>query len=291
MAIAVHDPTAPPAPVAAPPPSNALPVAVPAAAGPPVVIVQQPVAAAAPAPAQPVVPAHGAAGEVEGLETNELFIYSHSNFFYWWPVWVSGYIMALMTWFEGNKVHVGGDEWVSMSANKNLGVIFTLLFLLVILVTNVTMRGLASVLAILAAAFTVLLLAYLNVWPSLLAWFNGITIYMNMGFYIVISTLIFAAWVFSTFVYDHMNFWRVTPGQVTHDSVIGGLQRSFDARGLVFEKHRADLFRHWIFGLGSGDLQITTAGAKPETMLIPNVLFVDHKIGVIQRLIAMQPER
>ena len=30
---------------------------------------------------------------------------------------------------------------------------------------------------------------------------------------------------------------------------------------MVFEKIRQDLFRHWILGLGSGDLRINTMGA------------------------------
>ena len=93
------------------------------------------------------------------------------------------------------------------------------------------------------------------------------------------------------FVYDRLSYWRVTPGQLTHDTVIGGAQKSYDTRGMVFEKHRQDLFRHWVLGLGSGDIQISTTGARRETVSIPNVLFVDAKVGEIQKMIAMSPDQ
>jgi hypothetical protein len=72
-----------------------------------------------------------------------------------------------------------------------------------------------------------------------------------------------------------------TPGQLTHDAVIGGAQKSYDTRGMVFEKNRQDLFRHWILGFGSGDIEISTTGARREMFNIPNVLFVYAKVGEI----------
>jgi len=220
---------------------------------------------------------------------HELRIYSHSTFFYWWPVWVTGYIMALVTRIDGQETQIG-DTMVWMHQSKNLGVLFTLMFFLVILITNISLRGLASVVAILAAAFGALLLAYFGMWEEVLNWLGRVAIYMNMGFYMFFSSLVFFVWAFSVFVYDRLSYWRVTPGQLTHDTVIGGAQKSYDTRGMVFEKHRQDLFRHWIVGLGSGDIQISTTGARRETFSIPNVLFVDSKISEVQKLIAMQPD-
>src|SRR4051812_1160032 len=31
----------------------------------------------------------------------EVRLYSHSALFYWWPVWVMGYVMALVTYLHG----------------------------------------------------------------------------------------------------------------------------------------------------------------------------------------------
>lgn len=259
------------------------PVAVPVNTYPvaPTQPVLQPQAPAAPAPEPP-----------RDEHPHPLRIYSHSTFFYWWPVWLTGYIMALVTRLDGQHLQMGDTGiWVWMHPSKNLGVLFTLIFFLVILITNVTLRGLASVVAILAIAFGALLLAYYGWWEDVLNWMGKVAIYMNMGFYVFFSSLVFLVWAFSVFVYDRSSYWRVTPGQLTYDAVIGGAQKSYDTRGMVFEKHRQDLFRHWILGFGSGDIQISTTGARRETFSIPNVLFVDAKIREVQKMIAMQPDQ
>ena len=265
-------------PVTAP---QAIPVASPTAANP------TPVVPAALVPVQPTPQTEEAQHKDHSYE---LRIYSHTTFFYWWPVWLTGYIMAMATYLDGHKVLIGDTE-VWMHRSKNVGVLFTLMFFLVILITNVSLRGLASVVAILGFAFTALLLAYMGWWEEVLNWMGRVSIYMNMGFYVFFSTLVFLVWAFSVFVYDRLSYWRVTPGQLTFDAVIGGAQKSYDTRGMVFEKHRQDLFRHWVLGLGSGDIQISTTGARRETFNIPNVLFVDAKITEVQKMIAMQPDQ
>jgi hypothetical protein len=222
-------------------------------------------------------------------KVEELRVYSHSTFFYWWPVWVTGYIMAAVTRMHGQTVQIGNTE-VWMDHSKNMGVLFTLVFFLVILFTNITLRGMASVVVILGIAFVSLLLAYMGWWEDVLNWMGRLSIFMNMGFYVFFSSLVLLVWAVSVFVYDRLSYWRVTPGQLTHDAVIGGAQKSYDTRGMVFEKQRQDLFRHWILGFGSGDILISTTGARRETFSIPNVLFVDAKVSAIQKMIAMQPD-
>ena len=46
---------------------------------------------------------------------------------------------------------------------------------------------------------------------------------------------------------------------------------------MPIEKHRDDLFRHWVLGLGSGDLTVRTAGATPHQFTLSNVLFIGSK--------------
>jgi hypothetical protein len=259
-----------------PPPAPGLPPAASPPAPPPVV-------------AQPIiinVPASESA-ENRGGPT-EVRLYSHSNFFYWWPVWAVGYLMALITSMHGHSEAIGGNH-VLIDPSKNLGVLFTLTIFLVILITNVTLRGASSAIVLLLAALLALLLAYLGWWSEVLDRLGLVAIYMNLGFYVVFSTLVFGLWAFSVFVFDRLTYWKVRAGQITHETVVGGAERSYDTRGMVFEKQRADLFRHLVLGLGSGDLVISTTGAKPETVAVPNVLFLSSKLRQIQHLIAMKP--
>jgi hypothetical protein len=255
----------------------------------------QQITAAAPvaAPVQPVVVQQvpAPAPEVQHHEDRpqEIRIYSHSSFFYWWPVWATGYLMAALTIAQGVHVQIGGQQ-VLFYPGKNPGVIYSVVFLLVILLTNVTVRGLASVVTILSIMFLTVLFAWLGWWDEILRFLPNLAIYMNLGFYLFFSTLIFLVWVGSVFAYDRMSYWIIRPGQITHEFVIGGAEKSYDTRGMVFEKLRQDFFRQWILGFGSGDIRISTTGAKREDLYVPNVLFVDWKVQQIQRLIAMQPD-
>src|SRR5205823_3538007 len=81
--------------------------------------------------------------------TEELRIYSHSSLFYWWPVWLVGFILAFVTRIGGVHVMIG-DTAVWIHPSKNLGVFYAVVLFLVILITNVTVRGLASVIVILS---------------------------------------------------------------------------------------------------------------------------------------------
>jgi len=58
-------------------------------------------------------------------------IYSHSNLFYWWPVWAVGYVMAFLTWFNGGAVSFGNHTELVAQAGW-IGVVFTVVLLLVI---------------------------------------------------------------------------------------------------------------------------------------------------------------
>jgi hypothetical protein len=61
---------------------------------------------------------------------------------------------------------------------------------------------------------------------------------------------------------------------------------------MMVEKLRDDIFRHWVLGLGSGDIHlITNSGHRREEQLIHNVLFADRKVAALQRLIAVKPDQ
>jgi len=60
---------------------------------------------------------------------------------------------------------------------------------------------------------------------------------------------------------DPQIYMVFTPGQLRVRQEIGGGEAAYDTAGMVIQKQRNDLFRHWILGLGSGDLVVNTSGA------------------------------
>ncbi len=215
-------------------------------------------------------------------------VFSHSSLVYWWPVWLMGYVMAALTYWQGSEYQIGADLEL-FHTSSNLGVFFFLTLFLVIIITNVSARGLVSGLVIMGVVLVSVILAYFALWDNILTWFGNLEIHLNFGAYFWFSTLMLTMWVVSTFIVDRMSYWHFTPGQVTHVVVLGAGSRSFDTNGMMLEKHREDLFRHWLLGVGSGDLKIRTSGATREEIDVPNVMFLGTKIEVMQRLIAQEP--
>jgi hypothetical protein len=286
-----NDPTYPAGPPAAAPPAEYPPQ--PAYAAQPaqqVVYQQVPVPVPVPVQQQPAARPmpEGARPDEDAPHHPQVTIISHSSLFYWWPVWVVGYLMTLFTWMNGESFALG-DATVRLHPSNNLGVLFVLTLFLVVLITNVSVRGLASLVVILILTLAAVLMAYFQVWDDALAWLGNLTVYLNQGAYFWLSTLMLIAWALSVFIFDRVSYWVVKPGQITRQHFWGAGSESYDTENLTLEKRRDDLFRHWLLGLGSGDLKIHTYGGQSREIFIPNVLFVGFKVHAIQHLIAQEP--
>jgi hypothetical protein len=217
-------------------------------------------------------------------------VYSHSGLIYWWPIWVLSYVMAVLTRLHPVQVPID-DAPDLFHPSRDLGVLYTVVLLLVILLTNTHVRGLASAVAVLVIAFLALLLAYFGWWSQILTWLGRHHVHMSLGFYGFFATGLFVLWALTVFVFDRLSFWRVRSGQITHEYVLGAVEKSYDTETMVLTKQQGDIFRNWILGLGSGDLKITTMGGTGVEITMENVMLVARKERQIQRLIATRPER
>jgi hypothetical protein len=254
----------------------------------------------------------------------EFRIYGHNNILYWWPIWALGFLFAALTYADGHVMAVvpegtqveqaqvapGGsgprnvlvappgqavtapdpkgrdsEPHLRVAANNNYGVVFIGAILFVILATNLTLRGMASVIAIAFLIIVVLLLWVMNWWDSVLLWLGGLDVRMNAGGYLAIAIPLVIIWLFSTFIYDHYVYLIVSRGQVRVRQAIGDAEMAVDASGLLLEKKRNDFFRHWILGLGSGDLHVKSGGPSNLNFDLPNVLFVGWKLAKIQDML------
>lgn len=280
------------------------------------------------APAAPPAPASADAtgGPGHGVPDEEIRVYGHNNLFYWWPVWLAGFILAGLTYVDGHVMAVvpegtqvesgqvlpgtdgkprdllvapagqpvppppGAKEGettprLRVAANNNYGVIFVGTFLFVVVVTNFLLRGLASIIAVAAMVILGLFFALLNWWDLIFHWVGGLDIRMNAGGYLAIAGPLFVLWLFSTFVYDRYTYLIVTRGQARICQQIGDGEIAVDATGLLLEKRRDDIFRHWLLGFGSGDLHVKTGGPSNLNFELHNVLLIGSKLRRIQELI------
>jgi hypothetical protein len=272
-------------------------------------------------PSPPAPPPPGLAPEVEQVvpghvPDEEIRVYGHSNLFYWWPVWVVGFLMAALTYIDGHVMAIvpagtttteGGEALVApagqsitpsatttdgdgaprllVANNNNYGVVLIGAILLVALVTNITLRGLKSIIAVAFLMIAGLALALTGRWDDVFTWLGGLDVRMNAGGYLALAIPLFLMWLFTTFVYDHYTYLIVTRGQVRIRREIGDSEVAVDTVGLLMEKKRDDVFRHWLLGLGSGDLRVKTSQPSNLEFELPNVLFVGSKLSRIHDLI------
>jgi hypothetical protein len=260
-------------------------------------------------------------------------VISHSHLFYWWPVWFFGFIFALWTEVDGDRlaiigpnsrivqgkgsdnreivsIRVEGDAdrllqesraeekkaddkkdekifvpTIKISRRTWMGPVFFVILFLVIMITNVPLRGLWSLVAIISIVVVALLLSLFEKWDALLKALGDLHIFINMAGYLAISIALFIAWVMAVLVFDRRTYAVFTPGQLRICEEIGGREKVYDTTNLSLEKRRDDWFRHLFLGFGTGDLTIKTAGADRHEIVLPNVSFIAFKIQAIEQML------
>jgi hypothetical protein len=251
-------------------------------------------------------------------------IVSHSDLFYWWPVWAVGFLMAALSYRDGHRVafvpdgtiaererQVAGYEGprdvliapaklklpvdpatgdllqpqLRMAVSNNLGAVFVTVLLVVILVTNVRLRGVWTLVALLFVALLSVIFALKGWWDEILRLIGMVDIHINVFGYLCISSTLLAIWLFVFFFVDRLTYVTFRRGQFQVHLSIGAGETAYEVLGMVIHKRRDDLFRHWILGLGSGDLIVKTGGTDPQTFDLPNVLFIGRKLALAQQML------
>jgi hypothetical protein len=289
----------------------------------------------------PAVPLGATADTTPGFD--EIRVYSHSPLFYWWPVWLFGFIFALITAIDNERLAIvpgeslavkekKGEKWLvnvygvpdddrmakltesatdnqkqrvvesnpdfqprpgaevatikpHVSARTWMGPVYLIILILVIVITNVPLRGLWSLVALIGLVVLVLIISLFKWWDTLLTAFVGLHVFINLAGYLLLSVVLCIAWAVSTFIFDRRSYIIFTPGQIRVCEEIGSRERTYDTTGMTIEKHRDDWFRHIFLGFGTGDLSVRTAGADRHEILMPNVALIGFKIDPIQQLI------
>jgi hypothetical protein len=142
-----------------------------------------------------------------------------------------------------------------------------------------------SLVVIILLVSATILLAVLGLWDSILRAIGVIDIHMNALGYLSISLFLFVLWLLMFLVFDRLKYIIFTRGRLRVRMAIGEGEKVFDMRGMVFKRHRDDLFRHWLLGFGTADLTVFTSGANAQQIEMPNVLGIGHKLALINTML------
>jgi hypothetical protein len=185
---------------------------------------------------------------------------------------------------EDNLPDKPDEPHLRMTSHSSYGVLWATVLLLVIVITNVPLRGLWSVVVIIFIVLIAVIFALLGWWDAILGAIKLLDIRINAGGYFFISLILFGIWILTMLLFDRQIYMVFTPGQLRVCQEIGGGETAYDTTGMVIQKQRSDLFRHWILGLGSGDVVVRTSGANSHEFQMHNVLFVGHKLQMIEQM-------
>jgi len=261
---------------------------------------------------QPTPPA------TERPRINEVKIYSHSSLFYWWPVWAVGFILGLLTWMQGNvmavvpsgtkvqkeTVTVDNDRAertvlvlpkeskfeetelhkLKTTTHRGYGVFFATVLLLVIVITNVPLRGMWSVMIIMLIVLLSIIFGLAGWWDRILSAITLLDIRINAGGYFFLALALLIIWLVTFLLFDRQIYIIFQPGSFKVCLEVGSGEKQYDTIGMTIEKERSDLFRHWILGLGSGDMVVRTSGAERHEFRLTNVLFIGRKLQLVEEM-------
>jgi hypothetical protein len=257
-------------------------------------------------------------------EQSSVKIISHSNLFYWWPVWAVGFLLALLTYLDGYYMALvpvgtvaekarqvqGVDEprdvlilpanralpvdetgsepeqpRLRVARSNSLGSIFVTVLLLVLLITNIRFTGVWSLVVIMLILLLSVTFALTGMWDRVFRLIGSSDVHITAAGYFFLAASLFLVWVAVLLFYDRLSYATFGRGQFTIHHAFGAGATSYEVQGLSLEKKRDNLFRHWLLGMGSGDLVIRTGGVHARTFELPNVLFVGSKVATAKRLL------
>jgi hypothetical protein len=276
---------------------------------------------------------------------DHLTVYSHSNLMYWWPLWLVCFILAAITYIEGNQMavvpdgtvalsgatvsHPGSDfpgprdvlvaprdrgfglaprdatadqtgtdpteaqnrqtsdGYMTVSSSNSLGVVFATTLLVVAIVSTLLLRGLVSLITVILMIMAVFALALFDLWDDIFLFFGGLDIRMNAAGYLFIGVPLFLVWLFVFFVYDRQVYVTFDEGQIRYVLDIGDSVMTVPAEGVIVEKLRSDVFRHWVLGAGAGDLIIRMRNGRE--IELPNILNANRRMTMINDFLRHKP--
>ena len=221
------------------------------------------------------VPTHSISAPGTQRKAEHIVVYGHSNLVYWWPVWLVSFALAGVTYLEADP---------AASGSSIPGAVFVVTLLAVAVSSNVFLRGMVSLIAAVVLFALVATFAWFGWWDNIFAYLGGLDIRINTAGYLCVGVPLFVAWAAVVFVYDRQNYVIFDSGQIRYVEEAGDSQMAMQAEGATVEKRRSDAFRHWVLGLGAGDL-VVRVGHGGRAIHLENVLNIRRKMAVIDRML------
>ena len=217
--------------------------------------------------------------QARDTDSDPLRMYSHSSIIYWWPLWVFGFLFYILS-----ITGLGASD----TAQRIMGLTYTIILLFVVFSTTVRLRGANSVIFGLTVVIGIILLATSGYTGLLTNFAASLDVRMSSTFYLVVGAGVFLEWVLMFWGFDRVKYWEIVPGQM-HERIFWGSGNKSESGANAKCVYRADDFlRHRILGWNStGDLEIVLGDGSVWNL--SNVIRAKQKAKRINELIVMRP--
>lgn len=218
----------------------------------------------------------------------DLRVWGHSNILYWWVIWLYGYVCAGITYVAGSPVDLGTRKF-QIYEGAWLGWSFLLLLLVTIMFSAIRIKGYLAVIGILCLLFALEVLYQAGSLANIVAKMPDLVVYMNLGFYMMFSTILAIVWAIAVFIFDRFTYWQFQEGQLLEvhtlddeeDKVYPTVLMSISRRPVDFLRKALGLFQ-------TGDMRLSPQREGQYSIIIPNVWKVDQKIKRALEVIRQQ---
>src|SRR5262249_41755154 len=113
---------------------------------------------------------------------------------------------------DGNPVTMQPTYY--MAQHRMWGTFYMAVLLLVIIITNITMRGLWSFLVLIFLVMLALLITAGGWWHNIIPQTGRLAVHINLGGYVLLSSVLLLFWLINLFIFDRQTYMIFTPGQV-----------------------------------------------------------------------------
>ncbi len=172
---------------------------------------------------------------------------------------------------------------IYVSRYRTLGTMYLFVLLIVIFITNIALRGQWSLVIVITLTMIAIIFWLAGYWEIIFERLGNLSIYINLGGYMMISLVVFLLWVVNFFFFDRQIYVVFTPGQVRLCLEIGSGETIYDSYGMTVQKQRSDIFRHTILGFGSGDITLRFSRIE-HPIELHNVLNVAKTLKRIEQM-------
>lgn len=201
-------------------------------------------------------------------------LYSYSQMFYYWPVWIISLLLGSALYFMENP------PW-----QEYYGLAFVAILIYTITATSISIRGIWFLLLTALLVIGALVTVMLEIDDDIIKYILELELTANAGFYLTIGSVLAGFWFLTTFIYDKLRYVEISRKQIRLVRTTGDGIKAYDTFGMVMVRQRDNFAQHWVLGFGSADIVINPRAADAVPIFHNNVLCAGRKLKDIEVLL------